>query len=105
MKQHFPEGDYKVETISPSVGENSSGRGRRPVRHLISLDMLEDLMMQAATEQGKNIEERPLNSRKDYATSRCVVSGSECEREEDSGMICAYAKSGKWYCSTIKPMK
>ena len=54
LKRHFKEGIYKVETIFHNAVENSSGRGRRPVRHLISLDISEDLMMQADTLQGKH---------------------------------------------------
>ena len=54
LTKHFTEGQYRVETIFLPREENSSGRGRRPVRHLISLDILEDLMMQAETEQGRN---------------------------------------------------
>ena len=54
LTSHFKEGQYKVETISPLRGETSEKGGRRPKRHRISLDILEDLMMQAETEQGRN---------------------------------------------------
>ena len=52
LTKHFKEGQYRVETIFLPREENSKGRGRRPKRHWISLDILEDFMMQAETEQG-----------------------------------------------------
>ena len=53
LTRHFKEGQYKVETVFPSSGENFEKGGRRPKRHWISLDILEDLMMQAETDQGR----------------------------------------------------
>ena len=45
LTRHFKEGQYKVETVFPPLGENFNKGGRRQKRHWISLDILEDLMM------------------------------------------------------------
>ena len=53
LTRHFKRDEYKVEKVFLPKEENSDKGGRPGNRHLISLDMFEDLLMLADTTQGK----------------------------------------------------